>query len=145
MTHRFIKDRSGATAVEFAIVFWPLMLLLLGTVEVGRVLWTQTALDKTAMTVARCIGIRADGCATSGVYKPDLAVAFAKSEAGSWGISLTNQMISLSDDVACDELPGFSRVTLQTKILSPLPFISTLLGSEQMSAEACFPRQADPA
>jgi Flp pilus assembly protein TadG len=54
---RFAGARSGATAVEFALVIGPLLLVLLGTVEVSRLLWTRQAIQSVAIAGARCLGV----------------------------------------------------------------------------------------
>ncbi|MET0259391.1 MAG: TadE/TadG family type IV pilus assembly protein [Methylobacterium sp.] len=137
-----LRDQRGATAVEFAMVVWPFVLLLFGTIEVGRVVWTQTALDKTATTAARCIGIRNENCAQQGTFDRDLAIAFIQKEARSWGLPLAASAIVIKDSADCDGAPGQSTVSLATDIASPLPFIARLMaGSEHMQAKACFPSQ----
>jgi len=45
MLARFRADRAGATALEFALVAGPFILLLLGSLEFGRVLWSQHSLQ----------------------------------------------------------------------------------------------------
>ncbi|WP_082652790.1 TadE/TadG family type IV pilus assembly protein [Aureimonas sp. AU12] len=141
--HALLRDEGGTTAVEFALLVWPFMLLLFGTIEVGRVVWTQTALDKTATTAARCIGIRNENCTQQGTFSRDLAVAFIQQEARSWGIALATSAITVEDAASCDGAPGQSKVSLSTDIFSPLPFIAKLMaGSEHMQARACFPTQA---
>ena len=52
---RLIGDRSGAAALEFALIGLPFILLLLGLVEVGRALHIRTALDAAADRAQRAI------------------------------------------------------------------------------------------
>lgn len=42
---QFLSDQSGASAVEFALVALPLILLTVGIVEVGRAIFTQQSLS----------------------------------------------------------------------------------------------------
>jgi Flp pilus assembly protein TadG len=59
-------SRGGATAVEFALLAPILCLLVLGGVEFGRLLWTQSALNFSVEEAARCGVVNPDGdCATS--------------------------------------------------------------------------------
>lgn len=52
-------DESGAVAVEFAIVLIPLMLILFGVLEFGRV-WSQVQVFQgAAREGARCAAVRA--------------------------------------------------------------------------------------
>ena len=41
--------RQGGVAIEFAVVAVPLIMLTLGTVEFGRLMWTRQALTATAI------------------------------------------------------------------------------------------------
>ncbi len=50
-----LKDESGVTAVEFALVAPPFLLLLLGIIELGLTLFTQTVLDGAARDAARLV------------------------------------------------------------------------------------------
>jgi Flp pilus assembly pilin Flp len=52
---RFLKDRRGAIAVEFAIVGPPFLLLLLAIVELALTLFTQTLMDGATRESARLI------------------------------------------------------------------------------------------
>lgn len=143
---RLLRDRRGTGAVEFALVAVPLVALLLGSVEVARVLWTQTALERTAISSARCIGIRGGACSAEGVYDAAAAVAFVTAEAAGWGLALSAADIAVTDNASCGGQPGQSGVTLTSDNFSPLPFVATMMGASQtMSASACFPTQAPSA
>ncbi|MBM9594758.1 TadE/TadG family type IV pilus assembly protein [Roseitranquillus sediminis] len=54
---RLLFDRSGAAALEFAIIGLPFILLLLGLVEFGRGLHIRNALDAAADRAQRAIMI----------------------------------------------------------------------------------------
>jgi Flp pilus assembly pilin Flp len=41
----FLRDQTGSTAVEFALIALPLVLLTIGVVEVGRAIFTQQSLS----------------------------------------------------------------------------------------------------
>lgn len=130
-------DSSGATAVEFAIVVGPLLLLLVGTIEVGRLMWTAHALDEVAMNAARCIGLRAPSCATAEEIEPVLVNAYIRDSARSWGIVVASDDINLQTDLGCAVDTGFLRVGLSHDFESVVPG----LGDTQLSSEACFPSQ----
>jgi len=67
----FLRDCSGATAIEFAFVVGPLLLLFVGIIEVGRLMWSGHALDEVAIAGARCVGIHAPDCANGETLEPD--------------------------------------------------------------------------
>jgi Flp pilus assembly protein TadG len=48
------RDRTGAQAVEFALVLPTLLLLIFGSMEIARLLWTQAALHLSVEEAARC-------------------------------------------------------------------------------------------
>lgn len=49
-----LNDRSGATAIEFALAAIPLFLFLLGVMDFARLYWTQSELQFAAEATARC-------------------------------------------------------------------------------------------
>ncbi|WEX75053.1 pilus assembly protein [Sinorhizobium numidicum] len=50
---RYWRSQSGATATEFALVCFPLLLLVLGIIEFGRALYVQNDLSYAADIAAR--------------------------------------------------------------------------------------------
>ena len=127
------------------MVAGPLLLLMLGSIEVARLLWIQQALNRTAISAARCVGIRNDGCARRGIYASELALAHVQAEARAWGVPLSDNAIEIRDGVACNGLPGFSAVVLTLAVDSPLPFVAEAfhLPDNRFVAKACFPTQAE--
>jgi Flp pilus assembly protein TadG len=63
---RVAADRRGVVALEFAILSVPLMLLLLGTMEVSYDFYVQAALDSAVQTAARSVQVGATQGAVSG-------------------------------------------------------------------------------
>jgi Flp pilus assembly protein TadG len=53
MIGRFLNDRTGATAAEFALVLPLLLILLFGIIDVGRWLWTYNEAEKATQMGAR--------------------------------------------------------------------------------------------
>jgi Flp pilus assembly protein TadG len=62
---RLCRARRGAAAVETALVLPLALVLLLGTVEIGRAAWTQSALNFAVQEAARCASVRPALCGTS--------------------------------------------------------------------------------
>ncbi|MGH6836779.1 MAG: TadE/TadG family type IV pilus assembly protein [Methylocella sp.] len=50
----FRLGNRGVAAVEFALIGPPLILLLFGTIQCGRMLWTQNSLQYAVELAARC-------------------------------------------------------------------------------------------
>lgn len=53
---------SGTVAVEAAFILPLLLLALLGTLEIGRLAWTQSALNFAVQEAARCAALQKDIC-----------------------------------------------------------------------------------
>lgn len=52
-----LHDRSGATAVEFALILPLVLLTIFGMIEFGRMLWIRNTMEYVAETAARYGGI----------------------------------------------------------------------------------------
>lgn len=50
---RFWKDTKGTTAVEFGMVAVLMLLMLFGIIELGRIFWTQNAVQSAIELTAR--------------------------------------------------------------------------------------------
>ena len=132
-----VRDESGATAIEFALVIVPLLLLLLGTFETGRLLWTHHALQEAAISGARCMGLRAPACAVDGVYSSEQTRSLIQQTAAAWAVSIPDTAIEPDPEIICAGEPGFSQVRIVHEYSSVLP----VLTGSQVEVEACFPNQ----
>ena len=65
MLRRAFRDKSGTTAIEFAMTAPVFFALIAGIVEVGIVLWTQLSLQQGAEAAARCASINQTLCGTT--------------------------------------------------------------------------------
>ncbi|OQP88265.1 hypothetical protein BTR14_02130 [Rhizobium rhizosphaerae] len=141
---KLARARQGATAVEFAILIGPMMLLLFGGIEVSRVMWINHALEKVALTSARCIGIRNNACSNAGAYDASRANSYVITAAAGLGITLVASNIVIEDGATCYGATGFSKVTLTKTVTSPIPKLIDLLSNSahQLTAQACFPTAA---
>lgn len=133
------RERSGASAVEFALVAPVFLLMLFGMIEFARLFWTTHALHDTAIATARCMGIPQLECAVEGVYSADSTTAFAKSKAAGWLIPLDTGGIVLDRNATCYEVEGLSKVTIAYRFTTVVPsFLTSLAGGTQLQAEACY-------
>lgn len=60
-----VRSSKGAVAIEYAILLPALLVILLGIIDVGRLLWTQTTLDRAVEAASRCAAINATLCGTT--------------------------------------------------------------------------------
>lgn len=138
---KFRHDENGASALEFALVALPLLMLVIGTIEYGRLMWTRQALQSLAISTARCMGILQDDCAASGSYSTPRTTAYVISRASSFGVSIAATNLSLNANASCGAVAGFSSVTVTYKYSAVTPIVGALLGNIPLSATACFPNQ----
>jgi Flp pilus assembly protein TadG len=138
----FARSTSAATAVEFGMVFLPLVLVMLGIMEFGRALWTREALQQTAIAGARCMGVVQSGCGTAGVYNASMATSFIQAQAASWAIPLSSSNMTLNNSASCAGLAGtgFSQVSITYTFKTIVPvLIPSLAAGIPFVATACFP------
>jgi Flp pilus assembly protein TadG len=138
----FAASVSGATAVEFALIIGPLLLLLAGTVEFSRLLWTREALQSIAIAGARCMGVAGTDCAIKGVYDAAAATSYVVSQGTTMRVPLTDKDVTLNPAATCAGVSGFSEVSISYTFHTAIP--SKLVGMGDgisLSATACFPNQ----
>jgi Flp pilus assembly protein TadG len=139
----FSRSSSGTAAIEFGFIVGPLLLLLVGTVEVGRLVWTKIALQETANAGARCMGLKTASCATSGTYSSSLTTSYVSTLARGWAVTLAASNLTLSNSTTCGGQSGFSKVTISYTFQTAAPHLLTaFLGGVALSANACFPNQS---
>ena len=136
------RSRSGVAAVEFALILMPLMMLVFGGIEFGRLVWTRNALQQTAVATARCMGVRQPPCATSGALDLTRSVTFARTRAASFSVAVTVAAVTATANTTCSGQGGFSRVVIATQFRSVVPLISRVIGTHAINVAACFPNQA---
>ncbi|HJU15428.1 MAG TPA: TadE family protein [Stellaceae bacterium] len=134
------RAHSGNAAIEFALVFPMFLMLIFGTFDYGRLLWTWQALQETATVGARCMAIPQGACASGGSYNQANTTSFIQAVAQHWGLSIPSGNITLSQNASCGGSGGFSTVSITTIFTSVVPKIVLLPGSgKSLSATACYP------
>jgi Flp pilus assembly protein TadG len=141
--------RRGVTALEFAVVAPVLIMLMFGTMEFGRLLWTMQGLQMTAAQAARCMGILASSCASGGAYSSDNTTSYIENAASAWGITLTDSNLTLltrdSDNTACAPATTtltVSEVTITYTFQTVIPGLLSMLSSNALQGHACFPNNS---
>ena len=137
---RLARSNSGATAVEFGLIAVPLLLIVFGTIEYGRLMWTREALQQTAIAGARCMGLVQTSCGTSGTYDSGMTQSYVIAQGAQWSIPLTTSSVTLNNSATCGGVGGFSQVTIAYAFSSLVPQeITALANGANLSASACFP------
>jgi Flp pilus assembly protein TadG len=140
---RLLHHQGGASALEFALVAVPLLLIIVGTVEYGRALWTQQAMQSLAISTARCIGVQQTQCTNSGTYNANKTSTWVIGEAAKLGVPLQAVNLTVNASTTCRGVAGFATVTISYVFVSAAPqFVTSLLLGPTLRAEACFPVQS---
>jgi Flp pilus assembly protein TadG len=135
-------QEGGASAVEFALVIGPLLFLLLGAIECGRLLWTRQILQSLAISTARCMGVRQADCASSGAYSATKTTSYVIAQAVRLRLTITSANVALDAAASCGGVSGFSSATISYTFVTVAPKVVTALaGGAAISGSACFPNQ----
>jgi len=115
-----VRDCSGAVAVEFLVVLGPLLLLLLGTFDIGIATLTATRINFAVEAAAKCGAISAAMCAS-----PPQTSAYGASIAGLRGLDAS----------------GFSVTTAACgmNVTVTYAYAGMVLPAITLSASACYP------
>ena len=142
LARRWLKDHGGAAAVEFSLVITAMFTLLFGVTEFGWYMWTANALQQTAIQAARCMGVLASSCASGTTYSSANSRSFVQQVASTYGITVPDAGVVLSNSASCGGASGFSSVTINYTFRTAVPNLITGLSSVAMTQAACFPNQA---
>ena len=123
----------GTTALEFALVSSAFFMMLLGTIDLGLMMWTRCTLQTVAAQTARCAAIGSSACAGG-------AAQYAVSLARPWlpTYTLTPSDVVVSATTYCFGASGsFEMVTITAPSWTG-GMIQTFAGGSQ-TLQACFP------
>ncbi|HUN42562.1 MAG TPA: TadE/TadG family type IV pilus assembly protein [Acetobacteraceae bacterium] len=76
---KLLAERRATTALEFAMVALPLLLVSIATIELGLIIWTKSALQAVAADAARCGAISGPQCTGTNTIS-----SFVQTEAANW-------------------------------------------------------------
>ena len=126
-----LAARSGSVALEYGIVAPALLVMMLGIMDVGRLMWSYTTLHRAVEAAARCGAVNETLCSSS-----SQVVSYAASE--TWGLSVQEGTFSVSEEACGQQVAAEYNVTLFMPWLwaetDPWPNSITLTTS------ACYPR-----
>jgi hypothetical protein len=138
-----MRDRRGTTSVEFAISALALTMIVVGTAECGRLIWTAEVLQEAASEGARCMGLRATACAASGAYSSANTTSYVVSVARLRGVVIKASMVALSNVAVCGGASGFSQVSISYDFTTVAPaLLTSLVHGVIVPASACFPNNS---
>jgi Flp pilus assembly protein TadG len=128
----FGADRRGASTVEFALVMSAFILVSVGILDVGLVLWARNTLQSAASLTARCVSIGSSACSDPGAY----AVGLVQQ----WGLPgmITPSDVTVTSSSTCNGAPGTYTVVTIVSSYWQGSLISPWIG-QQMSVSDCYP------
>jgi Flp pilus assembly protein TadG len=128
---------DGATAVEFALVVPMFLMLVFGAIEFGRLLWTEQALQETAIAGARCVAIAQGSNPTNSPCASGGTNTYITNVAKGWGLALASISPTTPASGGC---AGLSQVTLTSTFSSGVAnLIKLSTGGITLTASACYP------
>ena len=120
---RFLRNRSGGTAIEFAMTAPVFFGLIIGAAEVGLLCWAQLALQQGSEAAARCASVNKTVCGTTSQIQ-------TYASAQSFGLAPAASTFTVSTP-ACGKMVQAS--------YNP-PFLTGfVMRGVTLTASACFP------
>lgn len=114
----------GTAALEYAIILPALLMMILGALDAGRVMWLQVTLERAVEAAARCAAINATTCGSAAKVQ-----SYAAAQAFGTTISAS---AFLSSTASCG-----------TSVTGTLPFTFVIPWPAKrkiiLSATACYP------
>ena len=117
-----VSDCGGVVAVEFIIMVGPLLLLLLGTFDIGLMTLTATRINFAVEAAARCGAISAAMCTS-----PPQTAAYGASAAGLRGLNASGFLVTTA---ACG-----------MNVTASYAYAGVVLPAITLSAGACYPTE----
>ena len=119
----FLRNKSGGTAIEFALTAPVFFALVIGAVEVGLLCWAQLALQQGSEAAARCASVNKTICGTTAQIQ-------AYASAQSIGLAPAASTFIVSTQ-ACGKMVQAS--------YSPAFLTGFVMRGVTLTASACFP------
>ena len=129
---RLFSRQRGVAAVEFGLLLTPLVLMIFGTTELGRAIYSYNTLDKTVRDAARHLSQHGPGDATIAAQAKCLAVYGTTDCSGSVvAPGLTVGMVSLCDASLCpgthaNQTTGLGSINLVTVSIQSYAYTSVV-------------------
>jgi len=117
-------DARGAVAIEYALLLPAFLLLTLGGIDAGRVMWTQITLDRAVQAAARCAVVDETTCGNAADIQ-----AYAAAQA--WGMTVPAEAFTY-ESRTCG-----AYVSAIVDFGFVIPFISQR--DIQLASGACYP------
>jgi hypothetical protein len=129
---RGLRSRRAISTIEFAILAAVLIPLTSSIIELGLLLWTQTAIQSVASLTARCAAISSPQCTNVPAY----AVTLSNNWTLSGAINTGN--VTVTATATCNTASGtFQTVSITVPVWSKMvlkPFLP-----DNITVTSCYP------
>lgn len=125
---RTARSRRGAAAIEYGLILPILLLFIIGILDIGRLLWNLTTLNRAVEAAARCGAINLIECGTTAQVQ-NRAVEEA------WGLNVNVASFTVSTLSCGVQVVG----TYDFVFAIPALAGASPLGTISLSATACYP------
>ncbi len=137
MLRTLLRNDTGATLSEFALLAPVFFVFLFGTIEGSRMLWMQQTLETVAYSTARCASVNT-ACAQVSAAK-DHAVA----RAAGYGVTIDADEVTVENNVTCRGFPASNRASITIPLNSVMASLVPVF-PESITAESCYPVLTPP-
>jgi len=105
LLRRFKKERKGSTAIEFAFIIVPFLMLTLGTLEIALIHLSRSSMADAVEKTSRQIMTGEAGCLTAQEYITQLCgrLSFSNGTCDTNTKVVMQELTSFSDDPGADE------------------------------------------
>lgn len=139
----FTRSKSATAAIEFAFLAPALLLLAFGIYEFGRWAWTLEALQESAATGARCVGIGQSSCEASGSYNASSTATYVQGVAAGWGLTVPTADVTSTNSTTCGGVTGFAQVQITYVFFTAVPkFIPVGSSGATLTVQSCYPNNS---
>lgn len=125
---KWLSGRRGAAAIEYGLILPAVLLFIIGIIDVGRLLWTYTTLNRAVEAAARCGAIDTINCGTTALIQ-------SRAVTEAWGLTITTSAFTVSKP-ACG-----LQVTASYDFVFAIPALAgaSPLGTITLGPAACYP------
>ena len=126
-SRRKARSKRGTAALEYALIGPVLFLLLIGIMDMGRLMWVYSGLYRGVEAAARCGAVNTNACATTAEIQSAAVAAI-------WGMPVSSSVFTVSTTASCGTqvtasysfqfyTPGFGSITLAPSACFPQPVL----------------------
>jgi len=125
---KFASREHGNVAIEYALVLPVMLLFILGIIDTGRFLWTNSTLYRSVEAAARCGAVNTIACNTTTQIK-------SRAVAEAWGLSVDPSNFTVTTPACGIRVAA----TYSFKFIIPGVTAVVPLGMVTLNATACYP------